>query len=84
LEIESSGRYRKYKELVHMTCITNPISQSSLNTSPIWIPLISDEVTKSKSSLWQHIFPIGLSCGLGFHSADGASDRHLLGFIIPN
>jgi hypothetical protein len=31
LEIESNGRYRKYKELAHMACLTNPISQPSLD-----------------------------------------------------
>jgi hypothetical protein len=43
LEIESNGRYRKYKESAHMTCSTNPISQPSLDISPIWIPLINKE-----------------------------------------
>jgi hypothetical protein len=28
-----------------MACINNPISQSSLQISPIWIPLIRKEVT---------------------------------------
>jgi hypothetical protein len=44
LEIESKSRYRKYKESAHMACLTNPINQRSLETSPIWIPLISNEV----------------------------------------
>jgi hypothetical protein len=35
LEIESNSRYRKYKESAHMTCLTNPVSQSSLDISPI-------------------------------------------------
>jgi hypothetical protein len=48
LEVESNNRFRKYKESAHMACSTNPISQPSLDISPIWIPLISDEVTKSK------------------------------------
>jgi hypothetical protein len=51
LEIESNGRYRKYKESAHMLCLTNPISQPSLGFSAIWIPLVSDEVTNSKGSL---------------------------------
>jgi hypothetical protein len=29
LEIESNSKYRKYKELAHMACLTNPISQPS-------------------------------------------------------
>jgi predicted GIY-YIG superfamily endonuclease len=34
LEIESNCRYRKYKESAHMACLTNPISQPSLDISP--------------------------------------------------
>jgi hypothetical protein len=48
LEIESNSRYRKYKESAHIACRTNPISQPSLGISPIWIPLISIEVTNSQ------------------------------------
>jgi hypothetical protein len=48
LEIESNSRYGKYKESAHMACVTNPISQPSLDISPLWIPLISKEVSKSK------------------------------------
>jgi hypothetical protein len=48
LEIESNSRYRKYKESDHMACLTNPISQPSLDISALWIPLISKEVSKSK------------------------------------
>jgi predicted GIY-YIG superfamily endonuclease len=48
LEIESNNRYRKYKESAHMACLTNRISQPSLVISPLWIPLISKEVSQSK------------------------------------
>jgi predicted GIY-YIG superfamily endonuclease len=48
LEVESNSRFRKYKESAHIACSTNPISQPSLDISPIWIPLNTDEVTKSK------------------------------------
>jgi hypothetical protein len=48
LEIESNSRYRKYKESAHMACLTNPISQPSLDISPILIPLISNEVSNSQ------------------------------------
>jgi hypothetical protein len=50
LEIESNSRRRKYKESAKMACLKTPISQPSLDVSPIWIPLIIDEVTKSKES----------------------------------
>jgi hypothetical protein len=48
LKIEINSRYRKYKESVHMACLTNPISQPSLDIYPIWIPLISNEVISSQ------------------------------------
>jgi hypothetical protein len=51
LEIESNSTYRKYKESAHMACLTNPISQPSLDISPLWIPLISKDVSKSKGKL---------------------------------
>jgi hypothetical protein len=44
LHTEGNSRYRKYKESAHMACMNNPISQTSLEFSPIWIPLIKKEV----------------------------------------
>jgi hypothetical protein len=35
LDIESHGKYRNYKEEAHMACSIKPISQPSLNISPI-------------------------------------------------
>jgi hypothetical protein len=35
LKIESNSMYRNYKELAHMTCLANPFSQPTLDTSPI-------------------------------------------------
>jgi predicted GIY-YIG superfamily endonuclease len=35
LEIESNSRYRKYKEWAHMACLTNPITQPSLDISSL-------------------------------------------------
>jgi hypothetical protein len=35
LEIESNSRYMKYKESAHMECLNNPVSQPSLDISPI-------------------------------------------------
>jgi hypothetical protein len=40
LHIESNSRCRKYKESAYMACMNNPISQPSLEISPIWIPVI--------------------------------------------
>jgi hypothetical protein len=54
LEIESNSRYRKYKESTHMVCLTNPISQPNLDISPIWIPLIYNDVSNSQRwSTWR-------------------------------
>jgi hypothetical protein len=39
---------RKYKEAAHMACFIGPISQPSLDISPIWIPIISNEVNSSQ------------------------------------
>jgi hypothetical protein len=47
LDIERHVRYRKYKEAARMACLANPISQPSLDFTPIWIPIISNEVTNS-------------------------------------
>jgi hypothetical protein len=49
--IENNNRYRKYQELDHMACLTNLMSECSLNISPNWIPLISNEVHSSRGSL---------------------------------
>jgi hypothetical protein len=48
LEIVSNSRYRKYKESAHMVCLTNLISQPSLDISSIWMPLTSSEVANSQ------------------------------------
>jgi hypothetical protein len=50
LKIESHRWHRKCKESVHMARLTNPISQPSLDISPIWIPLTSNEVSNSQRS----------------------------------
>jgi hypothetical protein len=60
LEIESYIRYRKYQESAHMACLINPISQPSLDISPIWILLISNGVSNSqRRSVWRDTFFIG-------------------------
>jgi hypothetical protein len=47
LENENNSKYRKCKELAHMACLTNLIGQHGLDVSPIWIPLINNEITNS-------------------------------------
>jgi predicted GIY-YIG superfamily endonuclease len=48
LDIESHSKYRKYKKAAHMTCFINPISLPSLDISPIWITIITNEVNISQ------------------------------------
>jgi hypothetical protein len=50
-EVESNSRYRKFKKSTHMTCLSNLMSQHSLDISLIQIPLVSNEVTNSKKSV---------------------------------
>jgi hypothetical protein len=46
LHIKPNTTYRKYKESVHKSLLDHPISQSSLDISPIWTPVIAAEVFK--------------------------------------
>jgi hypothetical protein len=46
LQIETNTTYRKYKESAHMSLLDHPISQPSLDISPIWTPEIIAEVRK--------------------------------------
>jgi hypothetical protein len=60
LECENNGSYGKYKESSHMACLTNRISKPSLGISPIWITLISHEVSNSHGrSVWSDKFLTG-------------------------
>jgi hypothetical protein len=52
LEIESYSKYRKYKDSAHMACSTNPISQHSLEISPIWIPLSAMRLPTRREDLY--------------------------------
>jgi hypothetical protein len=45
-----------------MVYLTNLISQSSFDISPIWIPLISSEVSSSQKSVWRDKFFMGFIC----------------------
>jgi hypothetical protein len=46
LQIESNNTHKKYKESAHMSLVYHPISQLSLDVSPIWTPIIAAEVRK--------------------------------------
>jgi hypothetical protein len=59
--------------LINMACLISPISQPSLDISPIWIPLISNEVSNSqRRSVWRDRFSIG------FHKVSVSSVQVLL------
>jgi hypothetical protein len=46
LQIEPNTTYRKYNGSAHMSLLDHPISQPSLDISPIWTPIIIVEVEK--------------------------------------
>jgi hypothetical protein len=46
LQIELNTTYRKYEESTQMSLLDLPISQPSLDISPIWITVITAEVKK--------------------------------------
>jgi hypothetical protein len=48
LETGRNSRYSTYKESANMACLTNLISQLCLDIFPLWMPLISNEVTNSQ------------------------------------
>jgi hypothetical protein len=50
LKTGSNSRYRKHKQSAHMACLTNPTNHPSLGIPPVWIPLISNEVTSLQRS----------------------------------
>jgi hypothetical protein len=50
LQIGPNTTYRKYKESAHMSLLDHPISQPSLDISPIWTPVITAEVKRLQHS----------------------------------
>jgi hypothetical protein len=50
LQIEPNSTYRKYKESAHVSLIHHPISQTSLDISPIWSAIFTVEVKKLQLS----------------------------------
>jgi hypothetical protein len=44
LQVEFNFVCRKYKETAHIICCNNPISQASVETSPLWFALIAKEL----------------------------------------
>jgi hypothetical protein len=49
LVIKRNSKLRKYKESPHMAYVGNSISQPSLDFPPIWIPLISGQITNTQT-----------------------------------
>jgi hypothetical protein len=46
LQIEPNTAYRKCKESAHVSLVNHPISQSNLDISPFWTPVITAEIRK--------------------------------------
>jgi hypothetical protein len=44
LQIEPNTTYRKYKDSAYMSLIDHPITQPSVDRSPVWAPIITAEV----------------------------------------
>jgi hypothetical protein len=51
LKTEPNATYRKYKESAHRSLIDHPISQPSLDISPIWTHVITAEIKKNYNSV---------------------------------
>jgi hypothetical protein len=51
LQIESNPISRKYKEIAHMICSNNPISQGGLEMSPLWFPIIAKKLKFNRGHL---------------------------------
>jgi hypothetical protein len=68
--------YRKYKETVHLSLIGHPISQPSLDISPIWAPVITAEVRDWVGKLvflcWYYTENLSLQWCLLFGQYSGA------------
>jgi len=45
LDTENNPVYRKYKKAAYMACLQNPVSRPSIEISPIWHPLIRNELS---------------------------------------
>jgi predicted GIY-YIG superfamily endonuclease len=82
-EIESNSRYRKYKESAYMACLTNPISQPSLDISPIWIPSSAMRFLTRREDLYDMTDSPHLSRVFRFYSTDGTSGRYYMS-SMPN
>jgi hypothetical protein len=46
IQKEPNTIYRKYKDSAHTAYLENTISQPSLEMSPIWLPIIKEEIKK--------------------------------------
>jgi hypothetical protein len=62
LQIEPNATYRKYKESPHMSLAAHPISQPSLDISPIWTPSLKQKSENYNSSLFRIHGKLCFSC----------------------
>jgi hypothetical protein len=81
LQIEPNTTYSKYKESAHMSLIDHPISQPSLDISPVWTPVITAEVRKTvqcRLSGKIGVFYVGTIQRIYVYSDDFYSDSILM------
>jgi hypothetical protein len=91
LELGSGQAYDGWSGRLTNPCLTNPISQPNLDISPIWIPLISNEVSTHREDLYDGTDSSWISIKFQsrvfrFYSTDGASDRYYMSlqiFLFP-
>jgi hypothetical protein len=91
LQIEPNTIHKKYEEYAHMSLIDHSISQPSLDISPIWTPVITEDVRKLQLYpvyiKWEHLcFYVGTIQRIYLSSDDFYPDStgarpHMCGFL---
>jgi hypothetical protein len=64
-----------------MACSTNPIRQPTLDISPLWFPLISKEIIKSKGKLVWSYNVLTYNCRIQFRRFASCSTDGALGYM---
>jgi hypothetical protein len=67
IQKEPNTIYRKYKKSAHMAYLENMISQSSLEMSPFWLPIIKEEIRRIQKK-WESQLDVWISHQLQFSS----------------
>jgi hypothetical protein len=83
LQTEPNTTCRKHQEPAHMSLIDHPISQPSLDTSPIWTPVIAAKIKKTAAPsgvylMGKECFYVGTIQRLCLFSDDICSDSTMV------